>query len=299
MKRKLMLLVVAVLLAFGASSAAARSSIQAAPEAGGSGGPKSGECEDLADNDGDGLTDADDPACQQPGCLPSSQTPKKCDEADLSPETPEAGNCDDGADNDGDGLIDGEDPDCGTTPEPGTCANGLDDDDDGDTDGDDSDCQAEGCVVGEVNTCDETTTPPDTESDCDNGIDDDEDGLTDRNDPDCQTPENPGAGNCLDGIDNDGDGLVDGNDPGCKTAAAPRCVGSNGDPGLLTEDTLGQTLHDAGLGMLNPVVEDPERNGALSGPLGDALTGTPIEVVGDEASCALDMALDEDVFPDV
>jgi hypothetical protein len=35
----------------------------------------------------------------------------------------------------------------------------------------------------------------------------------------------------------------------------------------------------------------------ISGPLGDALTGTPIEVVGDEASCAVDLALDEEVSP--
>ena len=52
------------------------------------GGPRTGECEDGIDNDNDGLTDADDPACQQPGCLPSSQTPQKCEEHTVNPPPP-------------------------------------------------------------------------------------------------------------------------------------------------------------------------------------------------------------------
>jgi hypothetical protein len=68
-----------------------------------------------------------------------------------------------------------------------------------------------------VNTCDETTTPPDTETSCDNGVDDDGDGLIDGDDPDCQSPEGPEAGNCSDGIDNDGDGFIDGDDPDCQS----------------------------------------------------------------------------------
>src|SRR5690349_19174385 len=124
MRTRLVLVVVALLLALGGASAAATTASQSSQKPGDHGGPKSGECEDGVDNDHDGLTDADDPACQQPGCMPSSQTPQKCDEADLSPENPEAGNCSDGIDNDGDGLTDGDDPDCGQAPEPGTCANG-------------------------------------------------------------------------------------------------------------------------------------------------------------------------------
>jgi hypothetical protein len=229
MRTRLLLVVAAILVALGASTAAARTASQGAPEAGAQGGPRAGQCEDGLDNDNDGATDADDLACQQPGCLPSSQTPQKCEESTLSPENPEAGNCDDGIDNDGDGLTDGEDPDCQTT-----------------------------------------------------------------------TPENPDAGNCDDGIDNDGDGLTDGEDPDCQTTTPQNlCTGAAGDPGVLTEDTLGQTLEDAGLGALNPLVEDPERNGAISGPLGEALTDTPLEVVGDEASCAVDLVLDENTFPDL
>ena len=65
----------------------------------------------------------------------------------------------------------------------------------------------------------------------------------------------------------------------------------------MTTDTLGQTLWDGGLDALSPLTEDPERNGVISGPLGDALTGTPLEVVGDEVSCLLDLLLDETVSP--
>jgi len=304
MRARLMLVVVAVLLAFGASTAAARVSSDSVAEAnqpavGTQGGPNVGQCEDGLDNDGDGLTDADDPACQQPGCRPSSQTPQKCDESTLNPENPEAGNCADGIDNDGDGLIDDADPDCGVSPTPGDCADGEDNDDDGDVDDADSDCQAEDCVQDGVNTCNEVTPPPGTETDCSNGLDDDGDGDIDQADSDCQTPENPGAGNCADGIDNDGDGLIDADDPDCQVAAANLCTGASGDPGILTDDTLGQTLYDGGLSALSPLVEDPERNGAISGPLGDGLTGTPLEPVGDEASCLVDTLLDENTFPDL
>lgn len=221
------------------------------------GGPRTGQCEDGQDNDGDGLTDAADPACQQPGCEPSSQTPRKCLESDLDPEGTEAGNCEDGEDNDGDGLTDADDPDCQTG-------------------GDDEDC--------------------------DNGIDDDRDGAIDHADDDCTTAENPDAGNCEDGFDNDNDGLTDADDPDCADdgpGADNLCTGAAEDPGLLTDDTLGQTLYDGGLSALAPLTEDPERNGALSGPLGEALTGTPIEVVGDEASCAVDLLLDEETLPDL
>jgi hypothetical protein len=112
-------------------------------------------------------------------------------------------------------------------------------------------------------------------------------------------PENPGAGNCADGVDNDFDGLTDGDDPDCQGATVNLCTAAASDPGLLTDDTLGQTLWDGGVSALSPLTEDPERNGAISGPLGDALTGTPLEPVGDEASCAVDLLLDEGTFPDL
>ena len=75
------------------------------------------------------------------------------------------------------------------------------------------------------------------------------------------------------------------------------CTAADGDPGLLTTDTLGQTLWDGGLSALSPLTEDPERNGIISGPLGAAFTGTPLEVVGDEVACLIDLLLDETVSP--
>lgn len=70
-----------------------------------------GQCSDGVDNDGDGLTDADDPGCASGG--------------DTS-EHAVGANCDDGLDNDGDGGVDLADADCatladdenGTTPPP-------------------------------------------------------------------------------------------------------------------------------------------------------------------------------------
>jgi hypothetical protein len=81
-------------------------------------------------------------------------------------------------------------------------------------------------------------------------------------------------------------------------AAGPEqlCVAEAGDPGLLTDDTLGQTLWDGGL-QLPPLTENPERNGILSGPLGTVFEGTPLEVVGDEVACLLDLLIDETASP--
>lgn len=57
-------------------------------------------CDDGVDNDGDGLTDCDDPDCDSdPSCAP------------VEPEI-----CNDGIDNDGDGLTDCDDPDCSEAP---------------------------------------------------------------------------------------------------------------------------------------------------------------------------------------
>lgn len=197
------------------------------------GGPQQGQCEDGIDNDGDRLVDADDPACQQPGCRPSSQTPKKCEEASLDP-------------------------------------------------------------------------PVDT---CTDGIDNDEDGQTDTADQDCpEGPETTFQADCEDGIDNDQDGQTDfGQDPGCDSLddddetnevdppTADACTAEAGDPGLLTDDTIGQTVFDAGLSMASPLTEDPSGNGIVSGPVKDGGTGTPLEVVTDEVSCAVDLALDEEL----
>ena len=95
------------------------------------------------------------------------------------------------------------------------------------------------------------------------------------------------------------DGVEDGSD---DTGGGEEnlCTAAADDPGLpLTEDTLGQTLWDSGLDALSPLTEDPERNGALSGPIGDAGTGTPLEPVTDEVSCAVDLLIDESLGGDL
>ncbi len=49
-------------------------------------------------------------------------------------------------------------------------------------------------------------------------------------------------------------------------------------------------------------MEDPERNGAVSGPLGEAFQPpagplAPLAVIGDEVTCLVDLLLDENTFP--
>jgi hypothetical protein len=91
----------------------------------GGGGPACPEiCDDGYDNDGDGLTDCDDPDCFGPGC----------------PEI-----CSDGYDNDIDGFVDCDDPDCFGAPAClETCDDGIDNDGDGLVDCNDPDCFSAG-----------------------------------------------------------------------------------------------------------------------------------------------------------
>jgi len=230
-----------------------------------------------------------------PGC----KNPVPGDPGNKNPnchEGPEFGNCNDGIDNDGDGLVDGDDPDCQVPPTqegpPGdpTCSDGIDNDQDGAIDGADSDCQTP-----------PTTEGPPGDPTCSDGIDNDQDGATDGADSDCvpgpTTEGPPGDPTCTDGIDNDQDGATDSADSGCQTAPVNHCTAAADDPGLLTTNTLGQEIWDGGGDALSPLTENPEHNGVISGPLNDALDDTPLEVVGDEASCALDLLLDETVSP--
>lgn len=124
-------------------------------------------CRDRVDNDGDGLTDCDDP-----GCAPFS------DCAELAPAA-----CRDGADNDLDGLVDCRDPGCsalaGVCVEqtPAQCGDGVDNDGDALVDCNDPDCQA-------LEICQERDG-----SRCSDGLDNDQDGLVDCADFDClKTP---------------------------------------------------------------------------------------------------------------
>ncbi|MDP1820275.1 MAG: hypothetical protein Q8K58_10360 [Acidimicrobiales bacterium] len=70
------------------------------------------ECSDTADNDGDGVIDAQDPGCHTDGNPdnPDSYNPDDDDESD--------GECADRVDNDTDGTTDFDDPDCHTDGDP-------------------------------------------------------------------------------------------------------------------------------------------------------------------------------------
>jgi hypothetical protein len=121
-------------------------------------------CRDRVDNDGDALTDCDDP-----GCTPFS------DCAELT-----AAACRDGADNDLDGQIDCRDPGCSALPgvcveqTPAQCSDGEDNDGDSLNDCNDPDCHP-------LEACQERD-----DARCSDGIDNDQDGLADCADFDCQ-----------------------------------------------------------------------------------------------------------------
>ncbi len=124
-------------------------------------------CRDRVDNDGDGLTDCDDP-----GCAPFSAC------AELT-----AAACGDGADNDLDGFVDCRDPGCSALPgvcveqTPAQCGDGEDNDGDGLVD-----CNDPGCLANDA--CQEQD-----DARCSDGLDNDQDGLVDCADFDClKTP---------------------------------------------------------------------------------------------------------------
>ena len=186
-------------------------------------------CRDGLDNDGDGLIDMEDPACELLGLFGEAVKPPCLDgwdndgdglidmedlecsytfdhERSMDPE------CGDGWDNDRDGLIDLDDPDCGGDraghrEAPDACADGLDNDQDGLTDEMDPQC---------ANSNREDPGSPA----CQNGTDDDGDGLIDLDDPQCAPSlglnSEHSSWSCEDGLDNDGDGLTDLEDPGCE-----------------------------------------------------------------------------------
>ena len=111
------------------------------------------DCNDGLDNDENGLTDCDDPACAE------AQT--------CLPET----NCNDGQDNDADGQADCDDDDCAELCiEAGNCDDGIDNDQNGVADCDDDACAALPICLQEI---------------CNDDIDNDGDGQTDCNDDEC------------------------------------------------------------------------------------------------------------------
>jgi hypothetical protein len=156
-------------------------------EGAGSGGPvERGRplCFDGVDNDGDGLTDCDDPYCDG-----------VCVEI-----------CTDFVDNDGDGKNGCDDPKCADQEcfEPHEiCWNEIDEDANG-VDGCDDPACFEDPFCKKLN--------PEI---CDNGVDDNVDDQADCDDPECHLA--PNCEQCDDGIDNDADGLTD-----CEDL--PRCT---------------------------------------------------------------------------
>ncbi len=184
-------------------------------------------CGDGVDNDGDGLTDCDDPDCDdRPRCRPVDEVcdnDRDDDGDDLvdcaAPDCEEDASCistevcNNMRDDDRDGLIDCDDPDCDDRPRclaAESCDNGRDDDGDGLVDCADPDCEIDASCG--------------TEERCDNARDDDRDGLVDCADPDCaRDPRCDAEGElCNNRVDDDGDGLVDCDDPEC--ADRPRCT---------------------------------------------------------------------------
>ena len=130
---------------------------------------------------------------------------------------------------------------------------------------------------------------PENPGSCSDGEDNDGDGLADGDDPDCQGGEEPDT--CNDGEDNDGDGVADGDDPECQDAEDGVEDGSD----ATTRNLCTAAADDPGL----PLTEDPERNGPLSGAIGDGGTGTPLEPVTDEAACAVDLLINESTGADL
>ncbi len=194
------------------------------------------QCADGEDNDEDGLTDLDDPGCEN--ALDDDERQLQCaDEIDNDddglidfPDDPGCGSpgdndernpmvlpqCADGLDNDRNGFIDEQDPGCSAVADPteeapdeiAACADRIDNDGDGIIDFPfEPGCAAAG---------DEDESDPIAVTACANGEDDDGDGLPDfPADPGCfgvgdrDEGDKPVTPACADGQDNDRDGHID------------------------------------------------------------------------------------------
>ena len=150
-------------------------------------------CSNGLDDDGDGLTDAE----EDPGC----------DNAADWSEFSDGTSCSDGLDGDGDGLVDGEDPDCSSGPSERVSVAAME-----------PTTTVMACWT-QRPLCSGTFTLSETPAalHCEDGLDNDGDGQVDREDPDCVDGRGFGEVSplCSNGLDDDGDGQVDYEDPDC------------------------------------------------------------------------------------
>lgn len=143
-------------------------------------------CTDYVDNDGDGLNGCDDPKCAGQRCFEPHEV------------------CGNELDEDDNGVMECEDPACADTPKckmllPEICDNGVDDNANGV-----ADCEDFACELA-----------PNCEQ-CDDGIDNDLNGLTDCEDlPRCRVPCGL-VERCTGGLDEDQDGAIDCKDSDCS-----------------------------------------------------------------------------------
>lgn len=228
-------------------------------------------CYDNFDNDGDGLTDCEDPDCDQQACGAACVC--------LNLQRAES-ICYDRVDNDGDGRADCEDPNCvgrpcgrrpfSTEPQGCSCAadggmrevdcsDGLDNDEDGLADCDDPDCVGELCTPPDIYfrctaagacRCNGGVQVAEVGSVlCRDGIDNDCNGKKDCEEFSCDTQSCAADGgldcvcarlqrteaNCANRVDDDGDGLVDCADvDDCPQGVS--CQKDSGEPGVCTSD---------------------------------------------------------------
>ncbi len=81
-------------------------------------GPPSPACNDGRDNDGDGLSDTNDPGCHTDGNPATPGTFEPTDDSEATPGTDLDPQCADNLDNDSDGLTDTNDPSCHSDNDP-------------------------------------------------------------------------------------------------------------------------------------------------------------------------------------
>jgi hypothetical protein len=181
------------------------------------------ECGDKADNDGNGLTDCDDPTCS---IFQSCQAVNNSESAENT-----LVRCSDGIDNDTNGLVDCADPRCQAFQKcmapvlaentPVLCSDKVDNNANGQIDCADSQCQA-------LKICNPDALVENTPQLCSDKVDNNANGQIDCADIQCQTllicnsnaPVENTLALCSDKADNNGNGKVDCADADCAGFSA-------------------------------------------------------------------------------